>query len=240
MMLDTAKKFRQVFNSLEIQDPNYTFNPSHEEWDNAATVCRLLKVFYEATNVISGTKYPTANLYLHEMLKVKLTLDQQAFEEESEMHSMLKYMKKKFDKSQGVDIEMGTTDNDPLATWDRHVTVRAQSGGEASLELESYLSKVPIRRSDRFNILTWWQMNSSEYPTLSRMARDMLAVPASTVASESAFSTGSRVLSDFRSRMTPETVEALVCLQDWIRASGNTQRSMDSVHDITVEGEEEP
>ena len=63
-------------------------------------------------------------------------------------------------------------------------------------------------------------MSSVEYPTLSRMARDILAVPASTVASESAFSTGSRVLSDFRSRMTAETVEALVCLQDWIRATG--------------------
>jgi len=109
------------------------------------------------------------------------------------------------------------------------------------LELESYLSKVTIHRSDQFNILAWWQMNSAEYPTLSRMVRDILAVPASTVASESAFSTGSRVLSDFRSRMTPETVEALVCLQDWIRASGNTQRSMESVHDImTLEGEEEP
>jgi len=63
-------------------------------------------------------------------------------------------------------------------------------------------------------------MSSAEYPTLSRMARDILAVPASTIASESAFSTGSRVLSDFRSRMTTETVEALVCLQDWIRATG--------------------
>jgi len=52
----------------------------------------------QATNVISGTKYPTANLYLHEMLKVKLTLDQQTFEEESEMRTMLKYMKTKFDK----------------------------------------------------------------------------------------------------------------------------------------------
>lgn len=109
------------------------------------------------------------------------------------------------------------------------------------MELESYLSKVTICRSDQFNILAWWQMNSAEYPTLSRMVREILAVPASTVASESAFSTGSRVLSDFRSRMTPETVEALVCLQDWIRASGNTQRSMESVHDImTLEGEEEP
>ena len=72
-------------------------------------------------------------------------------------------------------------------------------------------------------------MSSAEYPTLSRMERDILVVPASIVASESKFSTGSRVLSDFRSRMTAETVEALVCLQDWIKATGMYCRfSLDS------------
>jgi hypothetical protein len=40
----------------------------------------------------------------------------------------------------------------------------------------------------------------SFYPVA--MAREILAVPASTVASESAFSIGSRVLLDFQSRMT--------------------------------------
>ncbi|CAO2034505.1 unnamed protein product, partial [Urochloa humidicola] len=49
------------------------------------------------------------------------------------------------------------------------------------------------------------------------MARDMLATPASTVASESAFSSGERVISDYRSRLTSETVEALICLQDWLK-----------------------
>jgi len=83
-----------------------------------------------------------------------------------------------------------------LASWDQQVTLSARSTNEASLELESYLSKVPIRRCDQFNILAWWKMGSAKYPTLSLMARDILAVPASTIASESAFSTVSRVLSD--------------------------------------------
>ena len=99
--------------------------------------------------------------------------------------------------SQGGDAEMAINDHDPLASWDQHVTLSAQSSNEASIELETYLSKVPIRRSEQFNILAWWQMSSAEYPTLSRIARDILAVLASTVASESTFSTGSRVLSDF-------------------------------------------
>ena len=68
-MLAAAKEFRLVFDSMAFQDANYTFKPSFDEWENATVVCELLKVFYEATNVISATKYPSANMYLHEMLK---------------------------------------------------------------------------------------------------------------------------------------------------------------------------
>jgi hypothetical protein len=98
LMLSTAREFHAVFDSLHIQDINYTFRPSFEEWEMANSVCTLLNVFYEATNVILGTKYPTSNLCLHELLKVKLTLDQQPFEVGSEMYPVLKYMKKKFEK----------------------------------------------------------------------------------------------------------------------------------------------
>ncbi|KAM0840767.1 hypothetical protein ACQ4PT_059431 [Festuca glaucescens] len=136
------------------------------------------------------------------------------------------------------DTQMVVSD-DPMADWDNHITQSAQSTNVDSSELDSYLSKVPIRRTDHFDILSWWKTNSAEYPTLSRMAADILVAPASTVASESAFSTGKRVLSDFRSRMTPKTAEALVCLQDWIRATANTERSMASVHDIIMELEDE-
>ena len=99
-------------------------------------------------------------------------------------------------------------------------------------ELEAYLTKPPIPRSETFDILTWWKSNSVEYPTLSRMAHDVLVVPASTVASESAFSTGRRIISDFRSRLTPKTVEALICLQDWIRASGTLSFQLLALYDL--------
>jgi len=49
---------------------------------------------------------------------------------------------------------------------------------------------------DSFDILHWWKMHASKYPILACMARDVLAVTASTVAAESAFSTGGRIVTD--------------------------------------------
>ncbi|KAF6148484.1 hypothetical protein GIB67_038839, partial [Kingdonia uniflora] len=44
------------------------------------------------------------------------------------------------------------------------------------------------------------------------------AIPVSTVASESAFSTSGRFVSPHRSRLHPKTLEALMCAQDWLWA----------------------
>uniref|UniRef100_A0A803MEC0 Uncharacterized protein n=1 Tax=Chenopodium quinoa TaxID=63459 RepID=A0A803MEC0_CHEQI len=48
------------------------------------------------------------------------------------------------------------------------------------------------------------QMNAHRYPILAYLARDALAMPISTVASESAFSIGGRHLDPFRSSLTPK------------------------------------
>ncbi|KAK7303282.1 hypothetical protein RJT34_14185 [Clitoria ternatea] len=51
------------------------------------------------------------------------------------------------------------------------------------------------------------------------MAKDVLAMLVSTVASESSFSTGGRVLNQYRSSLSPKTVEAPVCAQNWFRST---------------------
>nr|GMD98950.1 zinc finger BED domain-containing protein RICESLEEPER 2-like [Ipomoea batatas] len=48
------------------------------------------------------------------------------------------------------------------------------------------------------------------------MAKDILAIPISSVASESVFSTGGRLVSPIRSRLHPNTLEALMCAQNWL------------------------
>ena len=56
-------------------------------------------------------------------------------------------------------------------------------------ELDTYLedSRVLVRPDENFNVIAWWKKNSDAYPILSLMARDFLAIPVSTVSSESAF-----------------------------------------------------
>ncbi|KAK9951399.1 hypothetical protein M0R45_006841 [Rubus argutus] len=83
-------------------------------------------------------------------------------------------------------------------------------------ELEEYLEEPLFPRTENFNILNWWKINSAKLPTLAKMARDILAVPATTVASEAAFSVGGRVIDESRASMLPETVEALVTTKDWL------------------------
>jgi hypothetical protein len=84
-------------------------------------------------------------------------------------------------------------------------------------ELEKYLSEETEDPESKIDILAWWKVNSNRFPVLGHMARDVLAIPITTVASESAFSTGGRILDDFRTSLTPFMLEALVCTQDWLR-----------------------
>ena len=49
-----------------------------------------------------------------------------------------------------------------------------------------------------FDLLSWWKSNTKKFPILSQIAKDIYAVPTSTVASENAFSLGRRVVDPFR------------------------------------------
>ncbi|KAH7860224.1 hypothetical protein Vadar_010936 [Vaccinium darrowii] len=85
-------------------------------------------------------------------------------------------------------------------------------------EMVQYLEERVFPNSDDFNILHWWQVNSAKFPTLASMARDILAVPATIVASEAAFSVGGRVIGETRASLLPDIVEALMTCNDWIES----------------------
>ncbi|GKA98783.1 zinc finger BED domain-containing protein RICESLEEPER 2-like protein [Tanacetum coccineum] len=94
-------------------------------------------------------------------------------------------------------------------------------------ELDNYLKEevyICDDNSKGFDVLVWWRVNSLRYRIVSRMARDILAIPITTVASKATFSSGSRVIDTYRASLAPETVEVLLCGGDWCRSLHGLKR----------------
>ncbi|XP_030939787.1 zinc finger BED domain-containing protein RICESLEEPER 2-like [Quercus lobata] len=80
------------------------------------------------------------------------------------------------------------------------------------------------------------------YVILFEVARDVIAIPVSTIASESAFSMGGRVLDPFRSSLAPKTMEALICAQNWLKNPSkpiNLREAMNEVESLEQDVEAE-
>ncbi|GKV39212.1 hypothetical protein SLEP1_g47018 [Rubroshorea leprosula] len=73
---------------------------------------------------------------------------------------------------------------------------------------ESYLMEI--------GILKWWQNNSSKFPTMVKMARDFLAIPLSTIVSNSAFTTEVKKIVSSNSDQDLKIINAIICCQDWL------------------------
>lgn len=52
--------------------------------------------------------------------------------------------------------------------------------------------------------LEWWKKNQGLFPILARLAKDYLAVQATSAPSERVFSVASRIISNRRTRMDPK------------------------------------
>ncbi|KAM0041071.1 putative transcription factor/ chromatin remodeling BED-type(Zn) family [Helianthus debilis subsp. tardiflorus] len=135
------------------------------------------------------------------------------------------------------------TVSDPIITMlnvVRDETVKQQRGSEPSSELgrykiTSYSHTMTSEEYNNFDILSWWKSKESEFPILATMARDILTVQASTVASESVFSLSGRVLSIRRTRLTPESLEMAICLKDHLDAVDRVQDKTSLEDEVELE-----
>ncbi|KAL4559519.1 hypothetical protein LXL04_031659 [Taraxacum kok-saghyz] len=116
----------------------------------------------------------------------------------------------------GTDFGIDVDDfGDSLAGYDLFVSSTSNVDTYKS-ELDYYLEENVLPRTGDFDILAWWKTNGLKYPTLQQVVKDVLAIPVSSVASESAFSTAGRHITPHRNRLHPDLVEILICTQDWL------------------------
>lgn len=293
-MLNSALIYKDVFPRYHDRDPFFRFVPSEEDWEKVIKVIRFLEVFYEATTVFSGYEYPTSNIFLPEIWKIKELLLSTCVDESEFMRNMAIKMKVKFDKywaecnllmaiatvldprykmflihfcfpriylidaeaKRNTDLVVKTLhelydhyvanqckaqSTSSISSTSKTDTTMQMSGGtnvtKSIAEFNTWaqgLDHISTLKSDldvyleegryicspgeSFDALQWWKSNTLKFRVLSEMAKDILSVPITTVASESTFSAGGRVLDQYRSSLKPNTVEALICTSDWLRA----------------------
>ena len=122
----------------------------------------------------------------------------------------------------------GAKDVSGRAKYDRVVEEEDDGIGEDLVsELDTYLSEKVFKCQDKsvpFDAIGWWKANSLKFKVLSKTAVEILSIPITTVASESTFSAGGRVIDTYRASLGTDTVEALLCGNDWFRSFYNLKR----------------
>lgn len=73
-MLELAFQLKEAIIRFPTLDKKCHILPSEIDWDKMKAMLDCLRVFYDATLKLSGTKYPTLNLFFSEFCEVCLSI----------------------------------------------------------------------------------------------------------------------------------------------------------------------
>ncbi|CAN6182089.1 unnamed protein product [Urochloa humidicola] len=297
MMLRDALHYKPAFMRLKTSNRSKyaPICPSDAKWGMATKVFQCLKKFYDLTELLSGSSYPTANLFYKGFCEIKDLLDKWCISDDLTIRQMAISMREKFEKywtssstslavacfldprykhklveyymrkwhgdyyqilldeflsvvknlfqfyassksshsKSNVNEKAPSCPTDPLVEnqdADLENFLYNQNGADRneSNELDKYMLE-SLQKQSPFDILAYWKNETNKYPILSQIARDMMAIQVSTVASESAFSAAGRVVDPYRNRLDPEMVQALICTKDWIHAARKDSKYIHSI-----------
>lgn len=83
-------------------------------------------------------------------------------------------------------------------------------------ELNEYLE---LKRAPKnTDILEWWKAHELQFPTIAKMAKDLLSIQATSVASERLFSQAGLINTKLRSSLNEESNKCLLCINSWCKS----------------------
>ncbi|XP_038882263.1 zinc finger BED domain-containing protein RICESLEEPER 1-like [Benincasa hispida] len=189
-MLATALKYKAVFDRLKQRESKYKCFPLDQDWVLAKEICEKLKIFHHVIEIFSRSKYPTANLFFPKICKLKLAISEWTNSGIQDIRDMTSNMMSKFDKYWNkIHGVMAIA-----AVLDPQYQLKHEGEGDDyhARNLDGTSQNIEF---DDFNDYDfWWKLNGVKYPILQEIARDILVIPLSSVASESAFSTSGRIV----------------------------------------------
>ncbi|GAA0171090.1 hypothetical protein LIER_41083 [Lithospermum erythrorhizon] len=97
-LLNVAYNVKDAFSIYMEKDASFVTCLTKEDWEKVKHILEILSPFYEATQIILGSDYPTSNLFLIVVLNVKGVLEQFSCHVEAFVRSMVSKMQEKFDK----------------------------------------------------------------------------------------------------------------------------------------------
>ena len=77
-------------------------------------------------------------------------------------------------------------------------------------EIDMYLQLKPPARSTK--IFEWWKVNEPRFPNISKLAKSILCIPATSTASERIFSSAGTTISKKRNCLKPENMDKILFL----------------------------
>ncbi|RZC80081.1 hypothetical protein C5167_042657 [Papaver somniferum] len=180
-MLETSLLFREAFNRFGKIEPDFlNVAPTSEDWKNASSLSICLKFFYEVTILFSAHVY-SANISTNQVnMEDSVGSSGSTSSSQSSFTSRRKGLTAFLEESSQHDVVR--TYLEQYLSADVH-PIRKGSG----IDLNDY----------SFDVLGWWKFHGPMYPIVAVIARDILAIPASSMASESVFNTSGRVVDEF-------------------------------------------
>ncbi|XP_074287835.1 zinc finger BED domain-containing protein RICESLEEPER 3-like [Silene latifolia] len=237
------KKLDEVYNSppsflsTMVIDMHEKFNKYWSEYSLILSCAAVLDPRFKLERVEYCYSKLYGNVYAKEKIEdIKNTLFE-LYDEYKDVFGESSHFVKNtsnYDHVLGVNGRMD--DEEDYATF---LSKKRKIDAEKS-ELELYLEEKNVDLNEDLNVLLYWKKQSERFSCLSCLARDILTVPISTVPSESAFSMGKKLINPWRSSLSPQTIEALACHEDWLRAKAfSTGRSSIFGYGDDVLGEDE-